>query len=317
MVINEKIRAVLAQLPVRMTKTKFFDLLRESFTIYRGSSSDGLDSYLDRIKTSATIFSIEDTDDFSLLKSELSKFDDVDYASITEDEFKNLTDHYRVISKYLEVYTNFYSIYQGLVNNIYTCMICQKYNEDNKSDESIELYKNLEVILSHLRECYDSGFTMDIDDEVSAGLICVEGVQEKSHELSMQLESGIIDGLLDKYAEEDVKVKEAIVDLKKCSKLVSNSLFMELEDVKTCEVTSEMIEKITTALETELKELFRSSQKVYTRAVMANVLSELPVFFKDIAEVSEYVTNQFTSCGNESEKMACYAILSDIMEEDY
>ena len=64
-------------------------------------------------------------------------------------------------------------------------------------------------------------------------------------------------------------------------------------------------------------ELFSKSSKVYVRAVMANVLSELPVFFKDIAEVSEYVTNQIVSCKNESEKMACYVVLSDMMDEDY
>ena len=49
---------------------------------------------------------------------------------------------------------------------------------------------------------------------------------------------------------------------------------------------------------------------------MANILSELPVFFVNMNEVIDYVHTQISSCKNQSEKIACYAILSDIMADD-
>ena len=108
--------------------------------------------------------------------------------------------------------------------------------------------------------------------------------------------------------------------MKKCSKLLSISIFIELDNIDDKELSKEVDDAILKDKKEELlvdfKELFDSKQRVYTRAVMANVLSELPVFFINMNEVVEYINTQISLCKNNNEKMACYAIITDMISQD-
>ena len=45
-VINSRIQEVIGQLPVRFTKTKYFDLLTNSLSVYEGSDKESLEDYV-------------------------------------------------------------------------------------------------------------------------------------------------------------------------------------------------------------------------------------------------------------------------------
>lgn len=54
------------------------------------------------------------------------------------------------------------------------------------------------------------------------------------------------------------------------------------------------------------------------RAIMATVLSNLPVCFNSLDEVSDYITNSFASCTDSAEKETSKELLQKLMEyEDY
>ena len=54
--INEKIRMMLAQLPIRMTKNKFFTFLEDSFDNYKGQDRETVESYLYMVRSAAGIY---------------------------------------------------------------------------------------------------------------------------------------------------------------------------------------------------------------------------------------------------------------------
>ncbi len=65
----------------------------------------------------------------------------------------------------------------------------------------------------------------------------------------------------------------------------------------------------------EVKELFKNSSRILRRAVMANTLEKIPVFFNTPQEVADYVSLSLLQCDDEAEKYASKEIIMDEIEE--
>ena len=69
-------------------------------------------------------------------------------------------------------------------------------------------------------------------------------------------------------------------------------------------------------LEKQLTDLFDRSEKPVNRAVMAHILSELPVFFGNVEEIKNYVYRSLNACTDLAEKAAVVQILESMMQEE-
>ena len=61
-------------------------------------------------------------------------------------------------------------------------------------------------------------------------------------------------------------------------------------------------------------EFFKNNNKQLNRAVMALIISKLPVFFNNITEIQDYVYNSLSNCTNKAEKNASIEIVKSLME---
>ena len=104
----------------------------------------------------------------------------------------------------------------------------------------------------------------------------------------------------------------------KITKLVSGSIFVEFddEDEKHEIAGLEYIEEKYGQLEKQLTDLFDRSEKPVNRAVMAHILSELPVFFGNVEEIKNYVYRSLNACTDLAEKAAVVQILESMMQEE-
>ena len=66
----------------------------------------------------------------------------------------------------------------------------------------------------------------------------------------------------------------------------------------------------------EFSSAFEGQPRVLVRAVMAKVLSSLPVFFQSLDEVREYIRNSLESCTDYMEKAITMKLITDMMEQD-
>ena len=207
------------------------------------------------------------------------------------------------------------SIIHDCLRYVNTILLTKKIQDNSPRCQLDEVRKE---ILGHICECFNSEYTKEIEDEVTGKLVYIEGIQEKSHTLCMQLEQAIDEDILEMYVNSSNNISDIIVMFKKCCLLTSTSIFIDLKEnqIEDIDVDDKILKDKIEELINELKELFAKKSRVYTRAVMANILSELPVFFVNMNEVIDYVQTQISSCKNKIEKIACYAILSDIMADD-
>ena len=102
--------------------------------------------------------------------------------------------------------------------------------------------------------------------------------------------------------------------LKKMFLMTSNSTFADLSEQTLSEkVSAQMAEEAADRLIAECKEFFEGKSRMLRRAVMANTLEKMPVFFTSAQEVADYVMNALTLCDDAAEKYAAKQLLSEIM----
>ena len=61
----------------------------------------------------------------------------------------------------------------------------------------------------------------------------------------------------------------------------------------------------------DLSELFKNGNKLKNRAVMAQLLGELPIMLTSRAEVTEYVKNALTSCRDAGERQVAINLIRE------
>lgn len=61
-VVNERVKEVIGQLPVRMARSRFYELVKNSMTLYKGSDKSSLESYLYMMRTSTLLYQAQGKD---------------------------------------------------------------------------------------------------------------------------------------------------------------------------------------------------------------------------------------------------------------
>ena len=153
-------------------------------------------------------------------------------------------------------------------------------------------------------------------DEIAALFEAFEGKQEHiletitAADFATQYATGTLKDELTKLA-----IDEMYADLEVIQKLQSGSDFVditpkeyfdEIPDDSYADMTAERFIK-------ELDELFASKEVSVRRAVMATVLSMLPVFFNNTEEIQDYINSSLIQCSDEAEKKAVVEVIKMIV----
>ena len=80
MVVNERIQSVVGQLPIRLTRNKFFAMVEEGLSVYKGGPVSGLDDMLYILRSEAMLARPEDMETgYEDLHSILREFERADF----------------------------------------------------------------------------------------------------------------------------------------------------------------------------------------------------------------------------------------------
>ena len=149
------------------------------------------------------------------------------------------------------------------------------------------------------------------EDQVEEMLIQLEGQQERYYERWLRC---------DPAAFEEFSTGpsgEVYHRLRMVSLLLSGSSFVELEEKEEdkTEITGEVLEREEQKLFHDLSQMWAGMPKVVVRAIMARMLSNLPVCFNSLPEVEDYIESSLGSCTDPDEKMVSVELIREIMVE--
>lgn len=309
--INRKISQVIGQLPVRLTKVKFFEMLSNGLSIYKGGTKESLKNFLYMLRTTAML---EKTDtmaeNYPYLEEFFDEFRQVKFKEMTNAQYNEMKENIAKVSEYMEELMNSNMMIQEILNDLLIVM----YTYDNEENDNIT--KACNEIIKDTNLLFMGKLSPKSVEEIEDMFVMLEGIQE---ELYPKLSScDITDQIKESYENniENLGLTDCYNVVYKLPKLNSDSLFMELENIEDETIADEeYVKQQENALFDEYAELFKDNEKNINRAVMSASIAELPVFFNNISELQDYIYNTLSVCSDKAEKLACIEILNGIMEE--
>ena len=323
-VISDNIRFAVGQLPMRMTRQHYFDLVRDSISVYQGSDLRSLEGFLYMFRTNAMLYRDENQEKyFTEFVPVLEELSALDYENISEEAYAIYAEKIRVNASKLNDVADLYMQLGQLVNGLYTmCVAGQAAPGEVFLPEAERVLRGVNALFRKedspvWQQAGDAPVGTEEEKLYWLGeqFVAVEGRQERLFE-ELSMAGAALEGMEESYRNEieagglggDFRM------LDKLSLLISNSVFADLEDAGTEEkVTREMADRVAAELIEECKAFFQGKSRMLRRAVMANTLEKMPVFFTSAQEVADYVTDALSGCDDEAEKYAAKQLLMEMM----
>lgn len=298
-VINETIRDVIGQLPVRMAKGRYYDLVKDSLKLYQGGDRSSVENYLYRFRTCAMLYRPKGAGScFTEYEELLDTLRQADYRHMEEPLYTVLVQRVEEVAASLVERTELYMTIQELLNSVYAAILVKKgaFHPEWKEEE------HWREIIKRVMEVFGKKTGKNITEELTDSLSRLEGVQEAAEERLLSLDrTGF---------EEDIL-------LQKLDILLSASIFVDFsEEENILPADADYIREETQKLLSELSALFEQNKTCVNRAIMAGTLNLMPVFFQNASEVGEYIHTVLGQCRDYSEKTVSMQILSDMMENN-
>lgn len=302
-VINAKIADITGQLPVRMTKQKYFEMVRDAFSLYKDAGKTSVDNFVYMLRSVTTLdkpegFGVK----YPNIYKVINDFMNYDFENMTKEQYnifeKNLSEAAGMVT---EISSN-YMYMQEIVNDVYAVLLAKAYAiVDVKETEACD------IIL---------GAKTEVTAEVFDALKSMEGKQERLYETFSQYDYLIENS--DKYNEiiECSMLTAVYASLKLITKLVSTSSFIELdEDFSDKAAGVDYVENQRDTFLNELIILFEGKSRRFVRSIIAATLSALPNFIGNTDELIAYIRHSLFSCSDKVEKGVCVNLLNKIMED--
>lgn len=314
-VVNERIKESVGQLPIRLTKSKFYDYLKDSLSIYKESDKASVDSYLYMIKTCAMLYSPENVEDndYANLKQVIGKLSNVTFDQLTKEEYQQLCSQVLDSSLFINQITDLYLVVQKVLNYLYVYVLSLPY----AIDQDVTAMEACNQIITEVHSKFKITMTEEMIIHLHGLFERIEGKQEIIFDKYMLLAS-VLASVKENHLElvEAIGLSPAIECMLTAEQLCNTSVFIDIhKKQESFPIDSDYVEYQTEQLIAEFMELFKGNPQCVNRAIMASTLSKMPVFFHNSDEVVSYVHSSLEQCHKLEEKTVAMRLLLECIED--
>lgn len=315
LLINTRIQDMIAQLPVRMTKSHFFDIISNSLMIYRGGEKKSVDGFIESIRDAALLDEPKGLSDrYASLYEFYKELRSVNYESIDKDTVSSLSDKISENADKISAICSDYMMMTEVINDILVVLYTEGLKDSSYLDDR---YDTASTIISSIVTATDIYEASADFDEL---FVKLEGAQEDAYETLASLNANFDDLYNTYYEMYEGDIQNAFDNLSKVDRLTSTSLFMDIENSGLSVVVDEAdeiyINEEKNSLVEDFKAHFEKLGKSERRSVMAKVMSLMPVFFNTKQEIKEYFEYALSSCSDLAEMTACKELIDDLIIYD-
>lgn len=314
-VMNSRIADIVGQIPLRLTKNKFFELVKDAFMLYRGQETKSVKDFVYMLDTVSGVYEPESfAERFADLYEIWKRLLELNYKEITKEAFDKAQQELLYATTYLTKASDLYVQMMELINDLAVILLSAPFAFHDQK----EIVNSAAIIRSVMeRQDLEADSEEELSD-ITDRFIFFEGKQEKLYS-QISANDYVIDEIDKSFGQElsDNRLTDAFCDLKKIAKLSSGSNFVLLEEEAKDKsiVTEEQADALFLAYRDKMTERFAGSSQIVNRAVMSAVLSSLPVFFNNVNEIMTFVQTSLEQCSDLAEKKACVSLMRMIIEE--
>lgn len=314
MIINDRIKEVIGQLPIRMTKAKYFELLGNSISLYKGGDCSSLDTYIYMLRTSAAIYHVEGMEqvfpELSSLKNDLEKGD---YKNLTEKEYIDLSNCLELGVSVIRRMVNFYYGLQEIVNYLYVIILARPYADIDERNSTT--FDSLSMI-GEINRYFGAVEKEPLPEKLEEKFQLTEGLQEEYFQEISLLEPIFMD-IKTNYTDlaDSLMLRPIFNTINISHKLLGSSLFVDLNQSENSNKADEAyLNQVKEELLSGLTKAFKDRSQIANRAVIANTLNKMPVFFQSYGEIEEYIRQSLEQCHDLAEKIASVQLIKSLYE---
>lgn len=314
-ITNNRIKEVVAELPVRMARGKYYQLIKNSFGLFKGAEESALDSFLYHLESAAMLYEPEEMKGhFQNLQKFLQELEQIKFQELEAKEYQELETKFLSYADFCVDVSEQYLGIQSIINHLYAYVL---------SMEFIQLGNTKEVqacndIVTAVCELFLQGDSQLIPAEIEGKLIDTEGKQEILALDCEQLETVLYE--MQSAREDTIKqlqIEPEINTLHQMEQLMGSSLFVEFTKEEKNEIVSEeRLEEVIKSFLNRIAEKFKQNQMCVNRAIVAGTLAQIPNFFHTTDEVKEYLEQSIEQCSDDAERQASINIIQSMIEED-
>lgn len=316
LVMRTKISEVVGQLPLRMTKQRYFEIVKDSFSLYLREEKENLQDMLYMLSTCAALEEPRKiSGEWSELHAVYAAMKQTDFQTVTAEDVKRLTEQMMYVAGYIERMSNLYALLQEIVNDVYIILLSMPYALTEAGEMDV-CRRIIGYVLEQMESGRENAFDDEEMDEIMDSFEKLEGRQERLYEQFSEN-----DYLLDAMDDLEEMMKSLLVDklylvLKQIAKLSSSSIFIELHKKRDTEPVDEAyLEQTMRSFMEAMEQSFQKNNRQMNRARMAATLQMLPAFFRTMEECREYVEQALKNCSDEREKLASVDLIRQLMEQ--
>lgn len=310
-----RLTQLIEQLPMRMTKSRFFQILENGLSVYTDGDRKSLEDELDMIRTSILLTEPSEIKQyFPEIYEQLRTLEQTDFEGMSAEDFPGIYEKMQQCGEILNNLIGIVGLLTELVNDLYVQILSAPYALAELNEKAA-----VSGILTDMLELFDGGIVSPVPEELYERFVALEGKQETLYD---SFEEGVyaLDGIIESRSDllKSLMLEKIYCNLSYISKLLSDSLFAELEEGKETSgiCGQEAVRQAYAGLYQELTELLQALPKYRQRAVMAKVLTFLPPFLLTREELQDYIKSSLTGCKDIAEKTACVEILEGLISEN-
>ena len=294
--INENINSAVAQLPLRMTKARFRDIIGNELKIYADESRTAFDRNMFILKMSAGLseWPKQHIEEFDCCMRDI---DSIDPKSLEMSAKAAIEKRFADCVEKLEDYKSALELAIHTVNHL----IVYIKNFEDAPEEGRAFVLNLKYLADEAEGYFVNGVKQELSGngrelfETTVGVVDAE-----SERLAVNT------GKAEKHVEKNImEYGERVERFLMCNMLISNSHYADLDITEDA-----MEEKIDiSGVEAEVEKFYdlfaeaaSKDSRMMVRARMSAVFMNIPVFFSSRNEVMNYVCDAISGCSDPYEK---------------
>jgi hypothetical protein len=312
-VINEKIKLTLSQLPIRMTKNKFYEYVENSLELYKGAYTTDLSNFIDMLEGTA-ILGQEYKGAYKAIFGGIETLRNADYKNIEKVQFDNIVDIKADIAERIDEIYSVYTLGVSILNNLIEISYCDRFDLFANNEQ-------LKIVDELFHVIKIKGGDITVDDELYNSLEKIEGVIEANLE-EIERYAPVIEKARTQHNKsiEEYGYADTYKNIEKLDYMSStSSYFVDPDKIDWIENDTRVDEftlaKTKKEFIAKIDEYLKDKPQEYKRATMSRLLYLLPVTFKKPQEIHSYIINSLEQCSNIHEKNASKELLRQVIEE--
>ncbi len=308
---NARIQSVLGELPVRMTRLKFLELLENGCLCYVGARNDMADDFFSRLKVCAQAPGVcELNPKWEDLFSIARELEQTDLTAVTKAQIRDLSVKIQVGGQLLAKQLSYAMDLLDLINTLYTILITTPYIV--QPDRDVE--KDRRILKAYMK-AVDSGDFLDIDEDILGGLEKTVENQEKYLGEHMLLED-TLDFVCEKYASQiqGMMLSGPYSALSTAQRLGGINPTADISHTAPYFSADEAyIRKYIEEMSDVYCESFKQSGQLIKRALISMAFENMPVPFDSLDKVTDFIRQSLNSCTEGYERAATRSLLDGII----